>query len=51
VRLPTSGRHCFSEGIAALEVAEFIHAQVPGCRLVIRNVTGHAVAAFVAGHP
>jgi hypothetical protein len=45
------GRHCFSDGIAPLEVAEFVHAQVPGCRLVILNATGHAVAGFVAGHP
>jgi sigma-B regulation protein RsbQ len=62
VSLPTLVLQCSRDGVAPLEVGKFVHAQIPGSRLVTLNATGpcpqlsapggtaQAVAAFVVGH-
>ncbi|MER7577159.1 alpha/beta hydrolase [Streptomyces sp. NPDC126514] len=59
VRVPTLIAQCSTDAIAPPEVGEFVHAQIPGSRLITLNATGHcpqlaapeetaeAIAAFV----
>ncbi|WP_282204240.1 alpha/beta fold hydrolase [Kitasatospora fiedleri] len=41
VRVPTLVAQCSHDAIAPPEVGAFVHAQVPGSRLVTLNATGH----------
>ncbi|MFJ6076491.1 alpha/beta fold hydrolase [Streptomyces sp. NPDC093065] len=41
VGVPTLVAQCSSDAIAPLEVGAFVHAQIPGSRLVTLNATGH----------
>jgi sigma-B regulation protein RsbQ len=41
VGVPTLVAQCSSDAIAPREVGEFVHARVPGSRLVTLNATGH----------
>jgi sigma-B regulation protein RsbQ len=59
VRVPTLIAQCSRDAIAPPEVGAFVHAQIPGSRLITLNATGHcpqlaapeetaeAIAAFV----
>ncbi|MFE6331619.1 alpha/beta fold hydrolase [Streptomyces sp. NPDC057806] len=59
VRVPTLIAQCSSDAIAPPEVGAFVHAQIPGSRLITLDATGHcpqlaapeetteAIAAFV----
>jgi sigma-B regulation protein RsbQ len=61
VRVPTLIVECAQDAIAPREVGAFVHARIPGSRLVTLDATGHcpqlsapeatagAIAAFVAG--
>ncbi|MGW6062047.1 alpha/beta fold hydrolase [Streptomyces sp. NPDC055189] len=41
VSVPTLVAQCSSDAIAPLEVGAFVHARIPGSRLVTLNATGH----------
>jgi sigma-B regulation protein RsbQ len=41
VRVPTLVAQCSNDAIAPPEVGAFVHAQIPGSRLVTLNATGH----------
>ncbi|GHA00390.1 hydrolase [Streptomyces subrutilus] len=41
VRVPTLVAQCSHDAIAPPEVGSFVHAQIPGSRLVTLNATGH----------
>ncbi|MEV7271615.1 alpha/beta fold hydrolase [Streptomyces bacillaris] len=41
VRVPTLVAQCSSDAIAPPEVGAYVHAQIPGSRLVTLNATGH----------
>lgn len=41
VRVPTLVAQCSSDAIAPPEVGAFVHARIPGSRLVTLNATGH----------
>jgi sigma-B regulation protein RsbQ len=61
VRVPTLIVECVQDAIAPREVGAFVHARIPGSRLVTLDATGHcpqlsapeatagAISAFVAG--
>lgn len=61
VTVPTLVAQCSHDAIAPLEVGAFVHARIPGSRLVTLNATGHcpqlaapeeteaAITAFVRG--
>jgi sigma-B regulation protein RsbQ len=63
VRVPTLVLDCSQDAIAPREVGAFVHAAVPGSRLVTLDATGHcpqlsapgatgdAIAEFVSGLP
>lgn len=63
VAVPTLVAQCSSDAIAPPEVGAFVHARIPGSRLVTLNATGHcpqlaapeetaaAITAFVRGLP
>ncbi|MCX5134504.1 alpha/beta fold hydrolase [Streptomyces sp. NPDC060011] len=63
VAVPTLVAQCSSDAIAPPEVGAFVHARIPGSRLVTLNATGHcpqlaapeetaaAITAFVKGLP
>ena len=41
MKIPTLVLQCSEDAIAPRAVGEYVHAQIPGSRLVILDATGH----------